>query len=521
MEALLARELVVDIDNRVEQLILEINSAPSGQAVDFASDLQGVVVDAILGPFGLSRAMFADKDGGQVTTVRNFENGITATAEDAARHTAYGKARDETFDRSDYEASLPRERKAIFRADDSVAVQDAYTGKPLPKDGRAHRDHVVSAHEIERSAKGQLAQTREERVATANLDDNKVWTHQSINSSKGDKDLMEWSLSTRRDVPTVTNGEHFGVDFSRAEEVHHTARKAVDRTQNLAVAKKQAAELLKTGSREAGTLALRQVIGLVLKDVAEGLIEDIKALVREGFRSVAHLVDTLNERLQRTVTQVQERWREYLKEGLAAGLTGFLSSLTTLVVNSLVTTAKRVVTIIREGILAIARSIKMIVAPPEGMSAKQVALEVLKLLSGALVTSLGLMMQEGIAKMLESVPLLAPVAQELSAVVTTILSGTAGLLTVLAFDHVRAALAFRNKELADRHREHATTLLKMQRGWVMIQAAKDHVHDSSAAFRHQLERDWLELDHCGAAADQSLDDYSASIDSLTDMLGRL
>jgi hypothetical protein len=43
---------------------------------------QTQVLQQIIGPFGLTSAMFNDKDGGNVTTTKNFEQGVTATEQD-------------------------------------------------------------------------------------------------------------------------------------------------------------------------------------------------------------------------------------------------------------------------------------------------------------------------------------------------------------------------------------------------------------------------------------------------------
>lgn len=511
------KELVIEIDDHVELLLQEINSAPPSQAVDIAQSLHSVVIDSILGPFGLSKTMFDDRQGGNVTTVHNFEKGVTATDSDAVRHAAYVRAQSETFNRKDYEAPLPGERKAIFKQVDNV--EDYYTRTDMAKDGSAVRDHVVSAHEIEKSAKGQLGQTRRKRVETANKDENKVWTNRRLNSSKGDDDLLEWANRPNAQDPSHTNAEAYNADPERINEAHARARKVVDRAQNLDMLKKQAHEFAVQGSSEAGKLAFRQVLGLLLKELAEGVIQDIKALIREGFQSLRQLADMLRLRIKRTIASLKERWAVYLKEGAMAGLAGFLSSLATLLINTLVTTAKRVVAIIREGTLAVIKSVKLIISPDPGMAAADVAYEVLRLLSGALTTVIGLTTQEALANLLRSVPLLTPFANEISGVATALLSGTAGLLVILAFDHFKQAMAFRRKQLADVHRGHAVTLLKVQRTTIMIAAAHEYVSTTSNHLQRTIADDWAKVDEVGTNADTAIDDYGSAVAALDHLLG--
>ena len=68
--------LVIEIDEEIAVLIAEINAVPGASHSRFTEDLKDVVIDSVLGPFGLSRAMFADKDGGSITTVHNFEEAL-------------------------------------------------------------------------------------------------------------------------------------------------------------------------------------------------------------------------------------------------------------------------------------------------------------------------------------------------------------------------------------------------------------------------------------------------------------
>lgn len=64
-------------------------------------ECQQHVFSQIIGPFGLSPAMFADKAGGNVTTVQNFEKGVVATESEKVLHESITEA----YDRSKYELS--------------------------------------------------------------------------------------------------------------------------------------------------------------------------------------------------------------------------------------------------------------------------------------------------------------------------------------------------------------------------------------------------------------------------------
>ncbi len=519
--------LVIEIDEEIAVLIAEINAVPGASHSRFTEDLKDVVIDSVLGPFGLSRAMFADKDGGSITTVHNFEEALAEGKEhlvaprDAERLQSLKQTRAEKIDRSPGSKQNGVEPGKHRAYDDALndamplnsatpGTKDAYTGREM---NTPSRDHVVPVSEIERSAKGQLAQTFEERVQTATLPENLVWTEKSLNSSKQDSDLLLWATAETSPL-AGTNDQRYGIDLDKAQEIYQTSRKAIDRKQNIALLKKQSKEFLIEGGSEAGKLALRQVLGMILKDLASGLIDDVKQLIHDGFQSLKQLAELLQARLLATARTVKEKWADFLTEGGMAGFTGLLSNLITLLINSFVTTAKRIVTIIRESTLAVLRSIKLIAMPPAGMSGGDIAMEVLKLLSGGLVTAATLLLQESVAKAIETIPLLTPFAQDIAGVLVAILGGTMGLLTVLAFDRLKEHIAFQNKQLADVHRGQAIAQLKVKQTLLLLDHSQQHVIASTGQMQLRLDQTWMDIDDTAVQASAAVDGYASAVGQL-------
>lgn len=514
-------ELVIEIDDQVELLIQQINSTPNQQQQrEFVESFQHMLIDQVLGPFGLSRTMFDDRDGGAITTVQNFEKGVVANDADAERHANWRKAVDGTFDNRDRYDDLLNERFPDMKSPDGK-YYDGYRkpGTELPEGPRtAARDHVVAASEVERSSRGHLGQTEDQRIATATQDENVVLTGFNMNSSKGDEDLLEWAAKPSTKDPSKTNAEYYDLDEQVLKEKYQAAKDAVEGAQKKAVLMKQGGELLIEGGKAAGYVALRQVLGLLLKDVAQGLIDDVRYLAREGFHGAQSLLELVKARLEATFQRIREKWAEYLKEGASAGLSGFMSTLITLVINSFVTTAKNIVTLIREGVLALARAIKVIVAPPPEMSKGEIAFEVLRLLSAAVATCVGLALEETIKKALESVPLLAPFAGELAQVIAGIITGTLTLFTVLAFDRIKDVIAFRNKQMADVHRGQMVGFLKIKQTVLVLDAAYQHMSVTAQTLRVQFEESWVEIKELREETHKRIGTYQDSVRALDDLL---
>lgn len=467
----------VEIDDNVAKLIEEINSSPNNlKQVNFIDDFQKMMIDQLMGPFGLTRAMFEDKDGGAITTIHNFEKGVVATDSDAEKYENWTKAKQEKFDSTDYKNKLNEVHPDLQSKDGKYNDEYRKPNSEIPAGPRmAARDHVVSACEIERSASGHLAQSKNERVDTASQDKNIVLTTFSANSSKQEKDLMEWASSPNSKEPKKSNAEYYDLDLETVEKVYKEAKEAVNTTQNNAVFNKQSKEFLIEGSKSAGKLVLRQILGLLLKDLITGLIEDVRFLVDKGVGEAKSLSKMIKQRINVTWERVKEKWAEYLKEGIFAGLSGFFSTLVTLIINSFITTAKNIVRLIREAILSILRAIKTIATPPKNATGGEIALEVMKILSSAVAISIGIALEEVISNAMLSIPFLAPFASTIAPIITGILTGSLTLLTILAFDKIKSKLEFRNKEMADIHRGQTINFLKIKETAFLLTAANVHL----------------------------------------------
>ncbi|MEE5118294.1 hypothetical protein V2K50_00340 [Pseudomonas alliivorans] len=512
-------DLVVVIDDQIQSLIEEINDAPQHQQqTRFVDEFQNMMIDQLMGPFGLTRAMFDDRDGGAITTLQNFEKGIAANDADDARHASWKQANEKSFERKDYDAALNAAHDDMRSADGKF--YDGYkVASEIPEGPRMDaRDHVISASSIERSAKGQLGQTREERVMTATLDDNVVLTAFNMNCSKGEKDLLEWAALPSSKDPSKTNAEYFEVDEQTLLDKYKKATKAVGSTQNRALFSKQSGEFLVEGAKASGKLVIRQILGLLLKDLIDGLVQDVRYLVSKGLAEAKPLMQLVKERIQATYERIKLKWADYLKEGASAGISGFLSTFVTLIINSFITTAKNLVRMIREAVLSIVRAVKLIMAPPPGTESKDIAVEVAKILASSIALCVGIALEEVIQKALEAIPVLLPFAATIAPVITGVVTGALTLFTVMAFDRLRDSFAFQNKQLADVHRGQAVGLLKIKQSMFMLDSAYRHVIVTTEMLRVTFAEDWFEVQAMKAVTTTKAADYRKAVDSLDDLL---
>lgn len=436
------------------------------------ADCRQQVIAQIIGPFGLSTAMFEDKNGGNVTTLHNFKrenDDYVATDSDRKLHENSKKTYNASV-RADYEVDT--QTKADTAAgktwDDKRKAKilqglDEYTGGSVSQDGEvtlksgkvlgAELDHVVSISEIHQDPKmhlalGQVKVNKDSGEAAvdvsrlreiANHDDNLALTNQSLNSSKSDLDLKEWAERERKDGSD--NKTHFEVDEKLMQEKYDKAKKHIDNTADRALLKKHATELLETGGKQAIQMGLRQALGLLLTELVNGLFNEFKVLIKHGVEAGKSLFEEIRARLARVISNVAKRIPDAVSQLLEGGVSGFMSNLLTFLLNNFLSTAKRFVTVIREGLLGLFRALKIIFFPPERLTADQALQEGLKILSAVVVSSVGLVLNETVATFMLTVPFLKPMAD----IVTPVLMGImTGLLS--------AFLAYQIDCLFDRYR---------------------------------------------------------------------
>ncbi|MCF8568344.1 hypothetical protein LLE49_26850 [Alicyclobacillus tolerans] len=423
----------VCVEDRAHELLDEIKRELNREKIHLLiGSCRDSVLASIIRPFGLSSSKDQDQDGGNVTTVHNFVEGVAATREDAAKLQDY----QDKFDRREYEnRDFVKKRKTLLQTDGPLL--DSYTSSELPKDGRSQLDHVVSAHEIDQNPKAHLFLSKEERAQMANANSNLVMTHHSINQSKSDLPLSEWM-----DKPTQegsTKAEKYNVNREAATRIDETARKDMNHKLRQAQMKKQGGEVLKTGGSEGVRMGLRQSFGVLLREFATAVFDEAIDIFNQGFKNGrvdVSFFSVLRERMQRVAARVMSRWKDVVAAFRDGAISGFFSNLVTFLINSLTTTTARAVRVIREGFFSLLRALKVVVFPPEGLTRIAAAHEATKLLGAALVTTGGILIEEAVDKFVQSVPVLGQIAGIVTPVVLGMITGITSSLVVFLIDKV-------------------------------------------------------------------------------------
>lgn len=418
LEKITANELIkIEIDGELETAIKELEllktQMPEKQTATLLEMCKDNVIETVFGQFGLSALFLSSKDGGNVTTLHNFEKGkVDGTwvvnerdrdKWDVWNHTANEGGFKEK--RSLYDVKK-NQMRAADRAAGKTAVKDEYTGNTISIK-RADIDHVVSAKEIEGSAKNNLFLSQEKRVELGTSDVNLAYTKDKANRSKGSKSMETWLDKERADGRT--NEQAFGIDRNLAMAKDNAARKYMNKEITKAQFKKYSTELIATGGKDAAMMVATSAFGVILRDLCSGIMTEVRiTFEKKGTESFKEIFRRFKARLQSILSELKHKWREILPASFGQGIIAFLSNIVVFVINLFATTLKKIVMMIRAGFVSLCEAVKMLAHPPAGMTREEANFQAMKILTAGLIGAASLGLSAAIEKLLQSIPGLQP-----------------------------------------------------------------------------------------------------------------
>jgi hypothetical protein len=459
---------------------------------------KNTVIESITGQFGLASVFVTAKDGGSSTTPHNFDQGITATDGDKQRHETYKANNDgskkwkEVRKDGGYDRGFPTRRTKDFQTRDVII--DGYTGKPLPKDGQAQIDHIVSAKEIESKSTNHLYFDKESRAKLATDESNTTYTAASANQSKGG-DPMKVFLD-KKTKSGETKAEKYGIDRDMATSKDDEARRFFQVEMTVAAVKKHSKELIATGGADAAMVAAYTALGAILRELTQAVFEEVHITFRQrGDESLKEIGARFQTRTEALLKNLKDKWKDILSGGIEAGITAFLSNIVVFIINIFFTTLKKLVAIIRAGFVSLCQAVKILAYPPSGMTKDEANYQALKVLTAGLIGAASLGLNAAIEKLLQAVPGLQPLMMfpvpflggeptTVSEILATTLSAMAGglLTTVALYFMDKAQNAAKNDKLQIQLVAQSGVVLqyKISQTWFVLGDAYYFLHTSIA-----------------------------------------
>ncbi|QPH92453.1 hypothetical protein [Campylobacter concisus] len=487
------------------------------------------VLDTITSQFGLASLFIDARDGGSVTTTHNFEKGITSNASDASKYQEFKRVQElkgedwQKYRHNNYDQH--NNYKAMYDNTDQIVV-DGYTNKKIPK-SYTDVEHIVSVKEIESNASNHLYLSVEQRAEIASSDKNLIYADRGVNRSKRDNNLKEWLEDGN---PEYTSK----VDKKVAMKKYDDAKKNENKKRTIEALKKNSKELLQTGTKDAAKIAAYSAIGIILKDLVQGIMIELRlTFEKRGDETLREIFNRFKDRVSKILVEIKSKWKDILAGSLEAGITAFLSNIVVFVVNLFATTLKRFVAIIRAGFVSLVQAIKILANPPADMPKDEINYQALKVLTAGLIGALSLGLTEGIEKLLLSVPVLTPIMslplpfgdQTIGdAIAVTLSAMCGGLLTTVALyfmDKAQRETKESKIQIQLMAKSGEIVHMKVAQTWVVLGEAYDEFFNDAKQSYAKFEQAKLEINQSTKQASESVENFSKTMANLRSKLKQI
>lgn len=424
------------------------------QEFNWTKELEKTVITSLTTSFGLDFLLFKDKEGGDVDTIHNVRNGIYATDLEKERFN-----NQEAYNSHDYHThknyiAHGRSDKALHREGN---LKDNYRNQMMAKNEDRQLDHTISANEIHNDRGRVLAGLNGAELA--NRDTNLNSTHWYVNNLKRDhsvekfvnevapKKLETLNSQLKKDkdmlknMPQGTAKERHlyrqkEAKIKESQEKIGALETVIENKESMLKADEKArsaynkeinqyylsSKFLKNAATQATLSGLkmgaRQAIGLILAEVWFELRENLSKLLKKHRFDFNEYILNIKEIIPNIFKRVQERFKDILKTFKDASLSGILSSISTTLLNTIFTTSKILIKIIRELWSSLIQVAKIIFFNPDNLSLGQLTKSVFIILSGAIATTIGSMVNNQLNTLLK-----IPFGLEISAFLSALLTG--------------------------------------------------------------------------------------------------
>lgn len=321
-------------------------------------------------------------------------------------------------------------------------------------------DHVVSAREIHHDPGRVLAGIDGRELANAEY--NLALTDRSLNRSKKANTMSEFiegknqrleKISELRAKPSLTPKEQKelnklekrrDIDDERVRAADKASRREIDGQINKTYygSEKFAKSVAETGVKEGSMMGLQQAIGTIIVEFFSLLFDEAIDIYNNGFKTSSDdqsFLNALKTRVKRIGEKLKNRWKDLAMKvaynGTLGFISGFISNLVTVVINTFFTTCRKVNRIIREGIFSLFRAVKLLIFPPKDMTFGEALHEAKKLVATGIIVASGVALESQIDPLVRAMPFLGTI--DLSSILIGSLTAFAVALAVYHIDKKR------------------------------------------------------------------------------------
>ena len=356
------------------------------------SQYEKVIVQSIITSFALD-FLIHDRHGGDVDTIHNVRQ---IGSDD--QMTYKNKKNAEAYEnRGEYDSSSYHSHPAYKAKNAEISKKrkegkliDAYTGKPIPGNEHSDLDHVISAKEIHDDRGRVLAGLSGEDLA--NSPENLQPTNMHTNRTKK-ADSMDKYLEKRGD-------EYTEAEKKKMREKDAIARKAYE--QKLARAYYTSPQFASDVAKAAGTvgvqMGLRQALGIVFTEIWFSVKEEIDIAKRGDSSRFSEIISAIGRGVKKGFKRAKDKYKELFAKFFEGTIGGVISSLTTTICNIFFTTAKNIVSFIRQSYASLVEAVRVLFINPNNYSTGEKLKAVAKIIATGASVIAGKLVSDAISK---------------------------------------------------------------------------------------------------------------------------
>lgn len=327
-------------------------------------------------------------------------------------------------------------------------LEDGYNKSEYLDPRNADIEHVIARKEYFDDVLLRAGTTDDEFCGVINSKENLVFANSSLNRALKDKNAIEFLDANG--VPRPDNPDIVDVTIKSTGEVV-TVRKsdvqeALDRAEEnrqshrLDAAMEIGSTMVKTGA----TMAVQQVVGLMVLETIDVFVDEIKQLTLDGgVMNGNGLLDGAKERVARIRQRLSDRfeerhiWERAKVLGIESGVAGALNVIPHILISLVVKMPAFVLAIIRECTLSLVRCVRLMASnSPDKLDAIGV------ILAGSVTAIAGVYVADVIGSAIVGVPLLAQFNVQISNVISGIIVVAVPLSAIYVFDQNKTRITF-------------------------------------------------------------------------------
>lgn len=367
-----------------------------------------IVVNSLITAFGLDKLLFLDIDGGNVQTIHNAENRVYSNE-------TFRERGEREYNRNDYASPgyMNQRRKNDFK--NKKQIDDGYRDvKDLPKDGRTHLEHVVSAKENHENTAFRILFDADEMSEIINDKNNTIYTDSSLNQSKGESSLSNW-LNQQKKGQDKKNAERFGVNRKKSRAKDKKARKFINEKIARRKIEHYAKSMTTDSLSQGGKMAVRQALGVVFTELTMTIWDELP-IIREKCNSkysVDNFFDCVVDIIKKGFKRVEQKLNAIVDAFKNGFVSGFFNSIVVTIINMFLTTSKNLIKIIRQAMTSITEAVRILFFDKENRSVGERLTVAVKILLTSAATVIGVILEQTLnetltASGLSAIPVIGP-----------------------------------------------------------------------------------------------------------------